>query len=82
MNEVKENKNKLILFVFIGVLLAGAFYWYEVRPSSTKNECSKIAEEKVSSTKFYSFGEDAEKARDYNAFYQECLQKGGYKNES
>lgn len=72
-----QEKIKYIGVLFVIVLLIGLFYWYEVKPNSIKNECSEVAENKVSKTKFYGFGEEAEKARDYEAYYKQCLHKNG-----
>lgn len=70
---MKHEKFKYIGILFIIVLLAGLFYYYEVKPNSIKSECSEIVGNKVARTKFYGFGEEAEKARDYEAYYKQCL---------
>jgi|CXWL01.1.fsa_nt_gi hypothetical protein len=75
---MKQEKFKYIGILFlIIVLLGGLFYWYEIKPNSIKTECSGAAENKVTRTKFYGFGEEAEKARDYEAYYQQCLHEKG-----
>lgn len=76
--EEKGFLKKYEIIVLISASLLGIFYWYGIsKQNSTKNDCSKIADEKVEKTKFYRFGEEAEKARDYSAYYEQCLRKEG-----
>lgn len=75
---MKQEKIKYIgIFFVIFVLLMGIFYLYELKPNSIKSECSKIADDKVTGTRFYGFSEQAEKARDYEAYYKKCLYENG-----
>lgn len=68
----------LFLLLILGIMLTGAFYGLELGQGSVKSECSNVADEKVIGTKFYGYGEEAEKARDYNSYYQQCLNQRGF----
>jgi len=49
---MKEKMNKnwlklLMVIVFLGIVGAGLFYWYEIRPSQIKQECFVVVNEKL-----------------------------------
>ncbi len=40
--KIKENKNRLFLILLILLLISGCFYWFQIRPSQIKHDCSWI----------------------------------------
>lgn len=80
MEKIKEYKGVIILVL---VVLAGAFYWLEVRPSVIKKDCYNEAKELATEK---AKKEDAKNGLaveggfadgDYNSYYKWCLQSKG-----
>lgn len=47
------NIKTILVFVFVFLaLVAGAFYWYEYRPSQIRAECNHLAESKGGASKY------------------------------
>jgi hypothetical protein len=66
----------LLLMLVILLVLGGAFYWYEYRPSAIRQECHKYAVDKAQEDsgdhgRFYD--------EDYDFRFKYCLQKNGKK---
>lgn len=78
-DKIKSMHIKTYFFITLFVILCGSFlFWYKQKNNSIKkDECSKVTRQKINNTKFYSFNEEAEKARDYNNYYQQCLHEKG-----
>lgn len=69
-NKALENKGlknrRIWIFASFIIVLAGLFYWYELRPSQNKKQCNESA---VKESK------DWEQEYDYN--YKKCLHSKG-----
>ena len=73
-----SNPEKLVIFLII--ILAGCFYWFEYRPSQIRRECIKGADAKVKSYSLLPFNNSYEKQsqRSYE-YYRNCLRERGMK---
>ena len=45
-------KYKLIIFASIALILLGAFYWFQYRPSQIKKDCEQQTKDKISGKVF------------------------------
>lgn len=68
MGKLKEYKYVILIAI---VILVGAFYWYEWRPSSIRKHCSRSVYEAIRETGADSSG--------YEKVYKICLSKYGIK---
>lgn len=68
--------SKALLWTLIVILAAGAFYWFQWRPSQVRKACHTDAlvraKKKVKSKDLYI-------RKDYVFYYQQCLHKEGFK---
>lgn len=72
MNWLKENWFKIGLLAVFVISVAGAFYWFEWRPSQITRQCNKEAVEKVRDV------DDGNQAiKIYDARYKSCLRGKG-----
>ncbi len=87
---MKKIKNNLFLLLLFIVILAGLFYWYEVRPSTIRSSCYKTASDKLDDnfSKIELFNRQQDKSttfRDgvyaHNFYYNNCLRKHGLKTK-
>jgi len=76
---MKEKIKTSILIVAIVVVLGGAFYWYEWRPTQAKRECFERARDFSTERlgrRFY-IDDINEWNKTYNFFYRNCLRLKG-----
>jgi uncharacterized protein YxeA len=76
-NKIWFNRNwfKIALLIVLVIVIGGAFYWYELRPSIIKKSCYNVAVEaaiKKANNVDKKFSKD-----DYDVYYKWCLQKKG-----
>lgn len=72
----------LIVFgiILLVALLAGAFYWYQFRPSEIRKICAKQAHDKVNAlVDSQGFKSVAEASKFYDTSYTICIQEHGLK---
>lgn len=89
---MKSNKLALFIFVFLILLIAGWFYWFQWRPADIRKSCHGIAVDKavdLFKVKIESPpGEPTEADKiaveqgmylkdDYDSYYEKCLHKKG-----
>lgn len=82
---VKENKKRIVFALLALFLLAGWFYWFQLRPSLARKSCVKAAtmagEQRYSSTQErWNFFEASSVEK--NNIYRACLVGQGFKPES
>lgn len=61
-------KNQIIIIVSVILLIAGWFYWFELRPSNIKRECYKFVKDNF---------ERINTTESINLSYSMCLHKNG-----
>ncbi len=74
---LKENWFKVGLLAILTFSIAGAFYWFEWRPSQIKKECYDIAREKAIEKAGTGAGDRKFAKDDYDTYYKWCLEKEG-----
>lgn len=62
--------------------MAGAFYWYEWKPSQIKKECANLAIETINKNNegrgYVPVAERADRNhKDFNLYYERCLIENG-----
>lgn len=68
MNWIKDNWSRVALLAVVFISGAGAFYWYELRPSYIKETCSEQASVR---------GFDPFSNTNYDDRYKKCLHSNG-----
>lgn len=80
---LKENWFRIGLLTILAISVAGAFYWYGIRPSIIKKDCYNNAKEKAiekqgGSTALGRLANDGKFTKDdYDTYYRWCLEKYG-----
>ena len=74
-NWVKNNWFKISLLVIIIIIIGGAFYWFQLRPTKIRNYCNQWALDKagIPGEKRYNIGQ-------YNDYFDRCLREQGLSN--
>lgn len=71
----QRHMGKMLLILFVTfvllVIVGGAFYWYEIRPSEIRRNCEA-----------YANSQDAWDTEESNNFYRMCLLRNGMAPES
>ena len=76
INKLKNKKVGMALIILI--VITFSFYWYEVRPSNIKKECSIVAIEKAIEKRKKAGKTDEEYLQaDRDIYYNWCLQTKG-----
>lgn len=76
---LEKVKSSQMMITFLALIFVGAmlFYWYEVRPSRAKKECSKWALQKAIDAADGLLPGGKYKIEHYDGYYARCLRERG-----
>lgn len=74
------NRRSQIFLVFVFLIIAGWFYWFQWRPANIRNECYKSATDYELSDKNMSFRQNQRLQAIIENQYSNCLHEHGIEN--
>lgn len=73
---LNQNWMRMSIFIISLIIIGGAFYWFQLRPSHIYSNCYKKAVE-AAIKKCTDCSEGRFKIDDYDTYYKMCLRKYG-----